>query len=288
MGIRHLHAPALRRLPPRSAQHDVRLHKSTYLLAMEALKRRAALTYVAGVATCLGGVTPAAGQEPKPKFTKIALLPPTESFPEGLIAPFNTTLLAEAKPPSLVRRLFISPRRIADQAADEERRKELAARLAALSVNASEMVVQSVLQAAKTREINVIAIDSKPIAEALREQVDFKVIPPDIDGILDINILSAGYYSSDRASGYTPAIYLNSKLWSVALKGKAVQYYDYNADFRDAKGDPRFFTASPTLIVKSPDEFSARAGELREGVRLLVSRLTEALIADVATMTVKG
>ena len=102
----------------------------------------------------------------------------------------------------------------------------------------------------------------------------------ELDAVLDVQVTSGGYYPSDRAGGYSPMLYVVARLLSPAT-GQELERFGYDADYRAAEGELRFYTTSPAISVATPEEIGQKATLIRSSMQEVAERMIAQIVVDV-------
>lgn len=102
-----------------------------------------------------------------------------------------------------------------------------------------------------------------------------------LDAVLDVQVTSAGYYSSDKAGGYSPMLYVVARLLSPTT-GQELEHFGYDADYRAAEGELRFYTTPSTISVATPEEIGQKAPLVRASMEEISERMVSQIVVDVS------
>lgn len=253
------------------------------------------VTILATSAPAMGLLHGCASKTPKtPRepilVSKIGLLPVKEWPPSGDAAPFTRALLPQSKPHQAP--LLLSPTQIgvsiglALRARKDAQRQRLAEALSVVQFVPQLSLSAAIGAALQARGLPFLVFDDSTVAAAIRNN-DFSMTPNDIDGILDVQVYGAGYFPADEAGGYSPMLYVRTILSSSARSGEIIDQFDYEADYRDAEGEPRFFTTKREMNVPTLSGFKERATLIREGMAQLCEQVADKIASDVAVRIVR-
>ncbi|MCO5979368.1 hypothetical protein [Ideonella oryzae] len=102
---------------------------------------------------------------------------------------------------------------------------------------------------------------------------------PGVDAILDVLIDGAGYYPGKQV-GYVPYLSVTARLLEAKDPSEAIDDFDYEVGYGDAKGDPRFFN-SPTLLVKTLDVFRDQAPSITQELTTVYQTVAKQIGNDI-------
>ena len=130
------------------------------------------------------------------------------------------------------------------------------------------------------RGVSLEPIADSRIERAVRSKI-YDSLPKDLDAILDVQITSAGYYPSDRAGGYSPMLYVVARLLSTSRPGEELERFGYDADYRAAEGELRFYTTPPSISAANPEEIGAKSSLVRSTMEGVSDRIISQIVVDV-------
>ncbi len=162
----------------------------------------------------------------------------------------------------------------------EVKAQEVAMKIAQIGYDPARHLNTVLLNLLREATLNIVPMLDNPLADQAREG-EYAGVPPEIDAVLDVRFLEAGYYRGSRADGFIPYISASVGLWSPKDEARLGRYY-YGAGPAPAKGDLRWFTTSTQLTVASLEDFGSRSAALRAGFEsLLVERMLPSMVRDV-------
>ncbi len=140
----------------------------------------------------------------------------------------------------------------------------------------------------QAQQLPVVIVDDPAVVNAFRAG-DFKAVPADavtkaldgVDAVLDVQITSAGYYPADRAGGYSPMMYAVATLRPRDKPFEELARFNYDADYRPAEGESRFFTTPKEISADKPETIRQKADLVREQMDAIAARMVEKIVADV-------
>jgi hypothetical protein len=220
---------------------------------------------------------------PAPRGTSVGMLPILEWPPTGGAAPFERQLSGRvAGPASLERPVFHSLGAVGMliRSLSAEARQKLADALYYVDL-APQPTLTSALANEFTRlNVPVESVYQIAIAETVRKN-DLSRVPDSVDAVLDVQINGAGYFPIGWGKGYSPMLYVSARLLSPRTPKPVLMSEAYGSDYRDAKGDPRFFTAPVEMIAKTVEEIAERGPSLKQGMQAIFSATATAIAKDV-------
>jgi hypothetical protein len=140
----------------------------------------------------------------------------------------------------------------------------------------------------QSQRLPVVIVDDPAVVNGFRAG-DFKGVPADVvaksldgvDAVLDVQITSAGYYPADRAGGYSPMMYVVATLRPRDKPFEELARFSYDADYRPAEGETRFFTTPQEISADKPDTIRQKAELVREQMDAIAVRMVERIVTDV-------
>jgi hypothetical protein len=158
-------------------------------------------------------------------------------------------------------------------------RQALTGALGHLSIFPRQLLLQSLVRQIEARSLPIFPLDDYALAEAVRNRVATP-LPQNVQALLDIRINQAGYYASQRAGGFTPHFEISALLWDTVNPGVRIDAFDYAGDFRDARGDRRFFTTPKDLSSTDERMFRTDPEKFRPGLIRLFDDVASMLLDD--------
>ena len=221
---------------------------------------------------------------------RIAFLPIKQHAATSEAGPFDSTLVASAPAagvfvppitPGLLGMAIGQAWRASSEASAAASRIAIAQALVPVALDPGKVLREALTAELSRRAVPIEPLTDVRISESARTDWDFSKLPPGLDALLDIQLVYAGYFPDKGNQGFSPQIYVTSRLLHTAGSGTRLEYFQYESDFRNAEGDTRFFTAPKQLTVSSLAQINERAQFIREGVTALLLAMTEKMADDV-------
>jgi hypothetical protein len=167
-------------------------------------------------------------------------------------------------------------------------KRRLAEAVLEVRFDAQAAFEKRVWPALQSQQLPVVILDDTAVVNAFRAG-DFKGVSADamaksfagVDAVLDIQITSAGYYPADRAGGYSPMMYVVATLRPRDKPFEELARFNYDADYRPAEGETRFFTTPKEISADKPDTIRQKADLVREQMDAIAARMVERIVTDV-------
>ena len=159
-------------------------------------------------------------------------------------------------------------------------RATLATAVRSVGFDPPSALSQHLMPALNARALPVAALDDATLATSVRQGRPFQA-PAGVDAVLDIQIHGAGYYPAARAGGYSPMLYVVARLVSTTAPHAELARWGYDADYRAAEGELRFFTTPPALSASDADAIAANAAQVRQQMQSIAERMVQQLAIDV-------
>jgi hypothetical protein len=248
---------------------------------------------VAGLAVAASGLTacatrPAGPPPPPPApLNRLAVLPvvmtpPRDRSRSGYVAPVaiyggvqggsnNGAVVAGVLVVGLVA--------LAIGANQAQNAKILAQSVTALNLDPAGHLDRELVPLLDQRGLPLERITDARLADDLRQGRGTNALPPGVDALLDVRVQDCGFSSSLRF-GYTPHLGVQARLLSPST-GETLEEFNYWADARDGKGDPRFIKTPESLNFKSPELIGQQVPRVREDLDRVFDRVLQVLIDDV-------
>jgi hypothetical protein len=167
-------------------------------------------------------------------------------------------------------------------------RRKLAEGVATVQFDALAAFQKRLWPALLAQNLPVVTINNPAVVAALRAG-DLKAISaevqvqslPGVDAVLDVQITAAGYYPSGNAGGYSPMMYVVAKLLLPNKPAEEIVRFNYDADYRPAEGESRFFTTPKQISADTPDAIRANADLIRTEMDSIAARMVERMVIDI-------
>jgi hypothetical protein len=167
-------------------------------------------------------------------------------------------------------------------------KQKFADAVTAVQFDAQAAVEKRLWPALQSQQLPVVIVDDPVVVSAFRAG-DFKGVPADavakaldgVDAALDVHITSAGYYPADRAGGYSPMMYVVATLRPRDKPFEELAPFNYDADYRPAEGESRFFTTPKEISADKPETIRQKADLVREQMDAIAARMVEKIVVDI-------
>jgi hypothetical protein len=126
----------------------------------------------------------------------------------------------------------------------------------------------------------VVVLDDFQLASDIRNG-NLKAVPEGIDALLDVQVTAAGYYPASGAGGYSPMMYVVAKLLKRDKPFEEFTRFAYDADYRPAQGESRFFTTPKEISADKPEAISQKAELIRTEMDNIAARMVERMVVDI-------
>jgi hypothetical protein len=259
--------------------------------------RRTVLAY--GVVNVLSGCASrgATPTTPTVNLGKILWNPIRERVPSGETGPFDITLLTPRPAATTSRAPAVNPMLLGIAIGQALRAssdaKTSATKLAiANALQPLEFAPRDTLSSALRAEFVKRLLPIEGLGEDQSNDGDGAArdstkVAPDFDAVLDIEIAGAGYFPEVEAGGFSPTLYITSRLLPASGKGKAIEEFSYEADYRDSGGDVRFFTTPKSISLSALTEVRDHSQQIREALGALVATIAERMADDIERVVKK-
>jgi hypothetical protein len=159
-------------------------------------------------------------------------------------------------------------------------RREFAAAVASVPFDPLLAFEQRLMPALKAQGLPVVELQDPALAQAVRAG-NYKTVSEEFDALLDVQINGAGYYPAAQAGGYSPLMYVAAKLLSRSKPGEELARFGYDADYRPAEGESRFFTTPKSISASGSEMIRAKAELIRIEMDKIAARMVERMVIDV-------
>lgn len=258
------------------------------------MQRRTFVTFLAavGAAACASRGTTSAVQSVD--IRNVALLAIKEWEPVGDTAgPFDPTAIKSPDANAaiwpfhslglsrVVAEMARSSRTAAAEAAAESRRA-ISLALRPIGIQPRQDLTAALERAFAKRNLPITLIADEAASKLARRRTrSFAKLPPGFDAVLDVQINPAGYFKVTETGGYSPMFFVSAQLFSIADTRTELEAFSYEADYRDAEGERRFFTTPKTLSVDSLDEIAERAPVMRSELLSIIDQIANMISSDI-------
>lgn len=248
------------------------------------MNRRLALSWI-GVMTLFGCAD--SGPLKPNDIQRIGLLPISEWPAYGSIAPFNEKLFTQAErsrgaPVSALAILIDSGLQARHDTAEADRRM-LTSAVSSVKFFPWQVLVQSLARQIEARSMPITEINDPALAQAVRNKKTTS-LPQDVHALLDIELLQAGYYASNRAGGLTPYFEISATLWDTVNPKRKIYSVAYWGDFREASRDPRYFAVPRDLVSTDANFFRSDAERIRVALTGIFNQVAAKVLDDVQSV----
>jgi hypothetical protein len=126
----------------------------------------------------------------------------------------------------------------------------------------------------------VVVLEDFQMASDVRNG-NFKAVPEGIDALLDVQVTAAGYYPASGAGGYSPMMYVVAKLLIRDKPYEEFARFSYDADYRPAQGESRFFTTPKEISADKPEAITQKAELIRTEMDNIAARMVDRMVIDI-------
>jgi hypothetical protein len=152
--------------------------------------------------------------------------------------------------------------------------------VASVRFNAQEAIYKRLMPALLAAGLPVMALEDYQMAADVRNYL-YKGVPAEFDALLDVQVTAAGYYPASNAGGYSPMMYVVAKLLMTNKPGEEFASFNYDADYRPAQGDSRFFTTPKEISADKPEAIVQKAELIRTEMDNIAARMVERMVIDI-------
>jgi hypothetical protein len=174
--------------------------------------------------------------------------------------------------------LFIGPTVM--QLAVPASRREFASAVASVPFDPEAAFRERLLPALLAQGLPVTHLPDHALAQAVRAG-NFKSVPEEFDALLDLQINGSGYYPASNAGGYSPMMYVVARLLMRSKPGEELARFAYDADYRSAEGESRFFTTPKTISAGSAEAIRAKGELIRVEMDSIAARMVDRMVIDI-------
>lgn len=244
--------------------------------------------------TSAGALAACASRGPRPTtqtvdLRKLAFLPIKEVAPKGKTGPFNYALVTPAVTgsvpppisPGLLGMAIGQALRNSSEAAAAASRLAIGTALQPVAFSPRQVLSEALSAQFAKRSVPVEPFTDERISEVARTDWDFSKLPAGFDALLDIQIPYAGYFAEKEAGGFSPTVYVTTRILATSGGGAILEKFYYEADYRDAEGETRFFTTPKQLNTASLAQFGERSQAIREGMTSVFATIAEKMADDI-------
>jgi hypothetical protein len=167
-------------------------------------------------------------------------------------------------------------------------RRKLAEGVATVQFDAQAAMEKRLRPALLAQGLPLVMVDNPAVVAALRAG-DLKPVSAEaqelslagVDAVLDVQVTAAGYYPADNAGGYSPMMYVVAKLLKRDKPYEEFTRFAYDADYRPAQGESRFFTTPKEISADKPEAIAQKAELIRTEMDKIAARMVERMVIDI-------